>query len=154
MQKIKNYNDMARPFKFTAKEILQKFEDYKIHRSKQFDVRYESIKSGDKAGQTYEVRLPKVLSITSFCLFIGVSEQSFFNWLNNESENIDIELFEVITRVQNEIKDYQLSGATNGIYNANIVARMNGLNESIAVSNDIQPSININIAGIDMKLDS
>lgn len=136
---------MARPFKYTLEELKQKFAEYKEFRATQYDIRYDCIKSGEKAGQTIEIKLPKPLTIISFCLFIGTTEKTFFNWLNEESENIDKELLQFITQVRDEIKDFQLSGASNGIYNQQIVARMNGLSETIKTENTNSETIVLNI---------
>ena len=136
---------MARPFKFTVDELRQKFIEYKEFRSTQYDIRHDCIKSGERAGETIEIKLPKPLTIISFCLFIGTTEKSFFNWLNNESENEDKELLQFITHVRDEIKDFQLSGASNGIYNMQIVARMNNLNETIKTENTNVETIVLNI---------
>jgi hypothetical protein len=144
---------MARPFKYTVDQLRKLFDEYKVYRRNQYDIRYEAIKSGERAGEVIEVKLPKVLTIASFCLYIGVSERAFYQWLQDENETIDKELLQFISCVQDEIKDHQLSGATNNIYNSNIVARMNGLTDKQEVKHTGESqAVNINIDGSKLDL--
>jgi hypothetical protein len=143
----------GRPFKYTVDELRKLFEEYKVYRRNQYDIRYEAIKSGERAGEVIEVKLPKVLTIASFCLYIGTNEKSFYQWLHEDSENIDKELSKFISCVQDEIKDHQLSGATNNIYNSNIVARMNGLSDKQQIEHTGESqAVNINIDGSKLDL--
>jgi hypothetical protein len=144
---------MARPFKFTVDQLRTLFAEYKKYRSHQYDIRYEAIKSGERAGEVIEIKLPKVFTIASFCLYCGVSERAFYQWLQDENETIDKELLQFVTCIQDEIKDHQLSGATNNIYNSNIVARMNGLSDKQQIEHSgEQQSVNINIDGSKLDL--
>jgi hypothetical protein len=136
----------GRPFKYSAKELMQLFIEYKEFRNKQYDIRYELIKSGEKAGTTAEIKIPKVPTIASFCHYINTTEKTFNNWLNEVSEEIDDDLLQFITYVREEIKDLQYSGAVNGIYNSMIVARMNGITEQVHINQ------NININAIPVHL--
>ena len=144
---------MAAPFKYTVDELKVLFPQYLEHRAKEFDIRYELIKSGEQAGTVVEIKLPKVPTITSFCHFIGILEKTFFNWINEESENIDKELLHFITYVRAEIKDKQLSGAVNNVYNATITSRMNNLSDNLQIEHSGQSqAVNINIDGSKLDL--
>jgi hypothetical protein len=143
---------MGRPFKYTVEQLKDLYEQYKVDRAKQFDVKYDCIKSGERAGETIEIKLPKVQTIASFCHFIGITEKSFYNWINEDSYKIDKEFLQFVTRVQEDIKDFQLSGAINNVYNPNIVARMNGIKDQIDVTSTEQPNINISIGNDVMSL--
>ena len=144
---------MGRHFKYTAEQLESLFEDYKIARKKEKDIRYELIKSGEKAGDVIEIEIPKPLTIASFCHFINCTEKSFYSWINGESENLDPELLKFVTRVQEEIRDFQLSGAINNVYNPNIVARLNGLADRQEITETNKPEqVIINIQGSNFDL--
>jgi len=55
----------------------------------------------------------------------------------NLLDNIDEQLLQFVTCVREEIKDCQLSGATNGVYNATIVSRINGLSDTVNVQSNL-----------------
>lgn len=140
--------------KFTAEELLKKYEEYKIHRATEFDYRPELIKSGDKAGTIIQVPLPKPQTIDSFLLFAKISIQTFANYSNPDTLLEDDKLteedlqerrkvIEVCTRVRAEIRDSQLSGASNGILNERIVARINGLNETVNIKQETKETVTI-----------
>ena len=128
---------MSAPFKYTADEIIIKYEQYITNRKNEYDIRYDCIKSGERAGETIEIKIPKPPTIASFCHFIGITEKTFFNWINEASDNIDPKLFKFVTRIQEAIKDKQLSGALNGIYNPMITCRINGISEQINVNSNV-----------------
>lgn len=140
--------------KYTAEELEKLFKDYKKNRSKEFDYRPELIKSGDKAGTIIQIPLPKPLTIESFLLFADINTQTFLNYADpsymiNEDKN-SIEkvkdrqrLLDICTRIRLEIKDYQLSGASNGVLNERITARINGLNETVNIKQETKETVTI-----------
>ena len=137
-------NKVGAPFKFNASQLLIEFNKYIEYRKSQFDIKYDCIRSGERAGETIEIKIPKVPSVASFCHFIGITEKTFWNWLNDEV-NISDELLQLTIRIREEIKDIQLSGAMNGIYNPLIASRLNGLNDTVNVQVSEQPVVNINL---------
>jgi len=144
---------MARPFKFTVQELKKLYEEYKVYRSNQHDVIYDSIKSGDRAGETFERKIPKVYTIASFCHFIDTTEKTFFNWINEDSNNIDNELLQFVTRIQEEFKDDRLSKGLNGAINAQLLTRLDGYKDSTEISTGSDNSvINIQIGTKDLSL--
>lgn len=138
---------MARPFKYTAEELKVLYQKYRKDRAKKYDSRYEPIKSGERAGEIIEIKMPKVPTILSFCHFIGITEKTFFNWINAESENIDKELLQFITYVQEEMKDDRLSAALNNTINPQLISRLDGYKEIQQVESTNQEQIVINING-------
>ena len=127
----------TRPFKYNLNELKQLYDDYKVHRSNQFDIRKELLKTGERAGEVVDVKLSKPLTIASFCLFIGTTESAFKSWIDNYLNDDDDNgyneeeraMMKFIAQVRDEIKDFQLSGAVNGVYNKRIVSRLNGLSD-------------------------
>lgn len=137
-------NKVGAPIKYNASELLIEFNKYIEYRKSQFDIKYDCIRSGERAGETIEIKIPKVPSIASFCHFIGITEKTFWNWVNDEV-NVSDELLQLTIRIREEIKDIQLSGAMNGVYNPLIASRINGLNDTVNVQVTEQPVVNINL---------
>lgn len=130
------------PFKFTANELQEKFEDYKIWLSNQSYIK----KIWDnKAGCEQKINLPKPPTIQSFCLFVDINRTTYYDLINAESVNISEDLYNMITRINDWITDYQITGAMLNELNPLIVSRMNGLNDTVNVQVNEQPVVNINI---------
>jgi len=142
---------MARPFKFNVQELKELYKKYRAKRAKEYDSRFEPIKSGERAGEIIEIKMPKVPTILSFCHFIGITEKTFFNWINAESVNIDEDLLQFITYVQEDMKDYRLSAAMNNTINPQLVSRFDSYKDVQQVEQTSTEQININMDG--MKVD-
>jgi hypothetical protein len=54
---------MARPFKYTVEELKVLYQKYRKDRAKKYDSRFEPIKSGERAGEIIEIKMPKVPTI-------------------------------------------------------------------------------------------
>jgi len=110
--------------------------------------RNELIKSGERAGEQIAVRVDVPPNIWGFCLFADINRQTYYKYLNGkEEDNISKELTDIFTRVDDDIKQKQITGAAVNLYNANIVARLNGLKDVQQVENTNQDVINIIING-------
>lgn len=138
----------GRPFKYNAKQIEDLWLKYLEFMKTQYVLKPELIKSGERAGEQVDIKIRKPLTIISFCHFIDISTVQYFNHINGEYKDNEPELFNIFTRVHESIRDEQISGATVNVYNGAIVARLNGLNETINVESNTQPVINISLPGI------
>lgn len=151
---------MARPFAYEAEEILSKFEEYKEYQSKQFTLKPELIKSGERAGEVIYIQVPDPMQIRMFCNFAGIEERTLYNYANKlieVTENEESEaLFQAFTYVYNEITGKQVAGGLNGVYNPMIVARLNGLKDSqeINQTGSVNQAININVNGSEIDITS
>ena len=144
----------GRPFAHTAKEIADKYNEYKEWIKTQTYERPELIKSGERAGEVINVLIKRPQTIISFCYFAEIEPKTFYNYLNasEEDDKIDKELFHIITYVSNQIKDEMIAGAGVNVYNSNIVARLVGLTDKQEVHHTGESqSVNISIDG--QKLD-
>lgn len=138
---------MARPYKYTAKEFKQKFEQYKEWLKDQSFQRPELIKSGEKAGQTINVIIPSPPDQVSFCLFCGIEKQTFYNYCSEETKEANPELFNISTHARNWIESQQLRGAMAGVYNPAITARIQGLSDNKTEIIGNGSTINVSIGG-------
>ena len=131
--------DFGRPPKFkTAKQLMDKFVEY-VHTVDEMPIKVSQAfkKKGRKAendGQNSENYVNMVahpLSIREFCLFAGISNWADFKLqLRNKTKDFAI----VISRIEEYTVNQQVNGAMSGLYNANIVARLNGIVERTEVT--------------------
>lgn len=135
----------GRPFKYTPEQLEQKFKDY-IHWNKTENKFYkrELLKSGERAGEIVDVDITPPLTIVGFCVYAEITKAIFFEWLS-DSNHI---LFDIVTRIREQIEHNQIAGASLDLFNPSIVARLNGLNDTINIESNTQPVINISLPGI------
>ena len=137
---------MGRPYKYTPEQLEQKFIDY-IQWNKTDNKFYkrELLKSGERAGEIIDIDTTPPLTIVGFCVFCDISTRIFFDWLSDESN----ELFHISTRIREQIQLNQISGASLELFNPAIIARLNGLNDTINVNTEsTAPIINITMPPI------
>ena len=145
---------MARPFKFNNPDQVWKlYQNYLKHIANTPMYRNELIKSGERAGEQIPVRVDVPPNIWGFCLFADIDRKTYYKYLKaGEDSNIDKQLIHIFTRVDDDIKQKQIAGATVNLYNANIVARLNGLKDVQQVENTSPDVINISINGSKVDL--
>ena len=136
---------MAAPFKFTAEQLKEKFDEYLIYMKSQYFLKPDMIRSGERAGEQINLKINKPLTIISFCHYVGIDCQTYYNHVNGEYKDVQPELFDVFIYIQEAIKDEQITGAALNIYNERIVSKLNGLSDTINVQVTEQPVVNINL---------
>ena len=136
---------MAAPFKFTAEQLKQKFDEYLIYMKSQYFLKPDMIRSGERAGEQINLKINKPLTIISFCHYVGIDCQTYYNHVNGEYKDVQPELFDVFIHIHEAIKDEQITGAALNIYNERIVSKLNGLSDTINVQVTEQPVVNINL---------
>jgi len=85
-----------------------------------------SIKSGERAGELINVPTHAPPSIKGFCVFAGVSFQTFLNYESKEGYE---DYFEITMRIRDFIQAAQIEGALVLAYSNNLVARLQGLTD-------------------------
>ena len=150
---------MARPFKHTAQTLEMLFVEYKEWIKDQGYKVATVLKSGEVVHHT----VSKPLSVESFCLFADIAVRTFYGYLSDSVEDRSYmkpeelaerdELLQMTTRIREEIRDFQIGGATVNVFNANIVSRVNGLKEQQEITtNQTKETINIVIDGLKVDL--
>jgi hypothetical protein len=115
-----------KPKKYTPVTWKNVFIKYLNDRQNKAWSKNEPIKSGEKAGELMKVPTQLPLTIESFCVFAGVSKQTFYNYEGAVGYE---KYFDITTRIREVIESDQFDGATVGAYNPNIIARKLGLAE-------------------------
>ncbi len=131
----------GRHFKFTPEVLQKKINEYFEWADNNPIIKTDVIRNGDKAGQVLEIPINRPYTIQELCRFIGINSATWRNWIRKrelekyieEGDNGKIEqieqLFVIISDTKDIIAGQQLAGATAGIYNPMIVARMNSLTD-------------------------
>jgi len=101
-------------------------------------LKYDAIRGGNNAGELIKIPIQRPYSILGLCSFVHITHQTFRVYEKDENYKDFITVF---THIREIIEENQLSGATVGIYNANIVARKLGLGETIKQDLNIQSEI-------------
>lgn len=153
------HKDMARPFKHTAQTLELLFVEYKEWIKDQGYKVATVLKTGEVVYHT----VGKPLSIESFCLFADIAVRTFYGYLSENEQDKEYmsveelaernELLQMSTRIREEIRDFQIGGATVNVFNANIVSRVNGLKEQQEIDvTGTRETINIVIDGTAVDL--
>lgn len=90
-------------------------------------------------------KTPIPMTQASLCLFLGIPQSTWIEWRKTRND-----LHEVITRVDDIIRDHKMTGAIVGAYNHHIIARDLGLADrqelygkdggALKVEHEISPS--------------
>ena len=114
----------GRPRKYTPAQLLTKFEEYLDDRLNRPIVekasetaRHDEHRSEKESKVTH----PQLLSIGDFCIFLG----TYRAWWNQLPEEFSI----VKHHISTYIEQYQVKGASIGVFNANIISRLLGLTD-------------------------
>lgn len=143
---------MGAPKKYTADALWSKFIEYVKDNETDTMKRVELMKAGELIGEQRHSDLKVPLSIKGFCIFALITHKTFLNYME-EDEQLDKDLLQVSMRIHDFIQTEQVNGANVGLYNANIVARVNGLSDNMNVNNTgDKQSISISIDGSVMDL--
>mgnify|MGYP000400265125 CR=1 FL=1 len=93
----------------------------------------DAIRSGKNVGEPIAIPTQRPYTLAGMCVYLGIVKQTWHN-MKEKKDFID-----VITHVEEVIETNQLEGATVGVYNHNIVARLLGLKERTVNENIEQP---------------
>jgi hypothetical protein len=116
-----------KPNSYTPEDLCNKFNEYFEYMKTQIWNKTDAIKSGDMAGETIYIPVKTPLSRKGFCIFANISEDTLRNYASNKEAYT--QYFDLCTRALDIIDNNQIEGAIVGVYNANIVARINGIKE-------------------------
>ena len=114
----------GRPRKFKPAELLDEFQNYIQDRMSNPIVEKEEeigVVGKNSSAKTKEKSHPQLLSVADFCVYLGCSR----NWWNELPD----EYLGVKSHISTYIDNFQLKGASIGVFNANIVSRLLGLKD-------------------------
>ena len=141
-------------YKYTGKQLLELFENYKIERKKDVMLKKELVKGGQLAGQTVNVEYYKPFSLFSFCKFVKIDRSTLQKWAKRNDVRIPKDLQKAASSIYEEIKDENLSGAMNGLYNPAVASKITGLGNIDEPNEEKKEAVIINVNGkkIDLSI--
>ena len=125
----------GRPPKYNdPEELWADFKKYVEDNNQNTWTKYEAIKGGDRAGELIHIPVTPPLSILGFCVFIGITRITFWEYGKKEK------FLNVTSRIKDVCERNQVDGAMSGFYNHNLVARLNGIadEQNINVQGDVK----------------
>lgn len=114
----------GRPRKYTPSQLLGKFEEYLNDRLNRPIIEKETEYARHdehRSEKESKVSHPQLLSIGDFCIFLG----TYRAWWNQLPEDFSIVKHHIATYIE----QYQVKGASIGVFNANIISRLLGLTD-------------------------
>lgn len=122
----------------TADEYFKWCDDNPIRGQR--SVRSKDGNAKDPKGKikgTSDEMFPRPYTFEGFCRFAGISDYSMFCRNNKDREGFA----EVLAYIRNRIRCNQIEGGLVGIYQPNLVARLNGIAENLNTAE--KPAINL-----------
>ncbi len=132
---------MGRPRRFKSPGMLYRaFEEYKEWALMHPWNKKEAIKSGDLAGSLVDIPTERPLTEWEFAIFCNMSRSGLTEYVNKP------DFSDIYKRIKDEMSAQRISGGMAGAYNANLVARIDGITEKseIEQTNHFPDGININ----------
>jgi len=130
---------------YTPKEWHDKFIEYFEWADKRSWNKSELIKSGEMVGEIIPVPSPIPFSVKGFCLFAGVSMQTFYNY---ESLKGYEDYFEITQWGRTIIETQQLEGAIVGQFQHNIIARIQNIAERTDITTNGNEIKQVNVTDL------
>lgn len=114
----------GRPRKIESPERLEElFIEYKVWASQNPWVKKDFVKSGEFAGQIVDLPIERALTEWGLAVFIGISRSHLIEYGKRP------EFRDIYTRIKDEMTEQRVSGGLACVYNANLVARIDGITE-------------------------
>lgn len=133
----------GRPRKFNSiNELLIAFDEYKKWASKHPWNKKEAVKSGEAVGTIIDLPTERPLTEVGFAVFCNMSITGLREYGKRD------EFSYIYEKIKNEMSEQRISGGMAGAYNANLVARIDGLVEKRETdeTHRFPNGININFA--------
>lgn len=134
-------------YKYTGKQLLELFEKYKEDRKKDVMFKKELVKGGTLAGTTVNVEYYKPLSLFSFCKFAKIDKATLLKWSKRNDPRIPKDLHNSAVIIYEEIRDENISGAMNGLYNPVVASRIQNIGVEEEEKKEKVEAVVINVNG-------
>lgn len=127
--------DIGKPKAYTPETLLEKANAYFEWACNNPWYKNEAVKSGDNVGDIIPIPTARPLTTQGFCVYAGITYQTFLNY---EAQQ---EYLEVIRHIRNITYTQKLEGAAVGAFNANIIARDLGLADKSEQKTEVSGSL-------------
>ena len=134
-------------YKYTGKQLLELFEKYKEDRKKDVMLKKELVKGGTLAGTLVDVEYYKPFSLFSFCKFAKLDKATLLKWSKRNDVRIPKDLHKSAVIIYEEIRDENVSGAMNGLYNPVVASRIQNIGVEEEEKKEKVEAVVINVNG-------
>ena len=110
----------------SPEELWDYFIDYREWCAENPKTKNEAIKSGQNAGKTFEIKMPRVLTQRGFAEYLGVSSRSLGNYGTKEEYE---EYHETTRMIEDQIVNDKFENAMVGNYDPRLAATDLGIKE-------------------------
>jgi hypothetical protein len=115
---------VGRPLRFKSpEELYDKFQAYKQWAKFNPWNKIEAIKTGDRAGELIYLPIERPLTEWGFAVFCEMSRRGLIEYSTRKQYSY------TYARIKDEMSDQRISGGMAGVYEARLVARIDGIKE-------------------------
>lgn len=108
----------------TPEDVYSAFKDYLAACKRNTITKKELLKSGAKAGKAGKLKVARIPTILGFCVHSHIAEKTFYNYINNTT---DEELLEAFYYIRDYFRQEMTDHAVVGAANPTIAAMLLGL---------------------------
>lgn len=114
----------GRPRRIKSPEEMEDlFIEYKTWASQNPWIKKDFVKSGEYAGQIIDLPIERALTEWGFAVYIGLARSHLIEYGKRP------EFRDTYSRIKDEMTEQRVSGGLACVYNANLVARIDGITE-------------------------
>lgn len=129
----------GQPRKYTPEELMEKANEYFEFCDQNKWMKYDVIKSGPDVGKVIEIPLTIPYTLEGLAVYLGL-DFCFFR----DNKKGHGEYSAVIKKIYEIIENHQLTGASVGVFNHQIIARKLGLADKQNISTPEGEEIRVN----------
>lgn len=134
---------IGKPRKYTAEKLLEKFVEY-IEDCEKNPIKVATRlvgkkMNGEKNSQEQSITtIQRPLTISGFCVYAGIG-----NWHQYRKDNMDRDdnYRSVFHAIELAVRANQIEGGLTKVYDGNLAARLNGLNDATNLSVSVAPTM-------------
>jgi len=140
-------NKHGRDFKYTPELFWIEAVNYFEWMQTRVWNKKDPIKSGDMAGTLLDIPTQVPMSITSFCVYADIDENTFQRYEKEEGYQ---DFWAITKRIKAIIESQQFEGATVGAFNPNIIAQKLGL--ATKIQNELSGELKTNAPDVKVTI--
>lgn len=125
-----NYPPTRKKMIASPEELAKRFDEYVEWAHSVPWMKNEAIKSGPNAGTIIRIPHERPLTLWDFAAYLGLSYRGLENYGSMEGYE---SYFPVYARIKTEMSAQRISGGLADVYNAGLVARIDGIVEKSAI---------------------
>jgi DNA-packaging protein gp3 len=128
----------GRPRKFKSPEELEAaFAEYKVWAHANPWIKQDFVRAGPDAGTIVNLQIERALTEWEFAVFCGMSRVGLAEYCKEERPEFSC----IYQRIKDEMSAFRVSGGLANTFNANLVARIDGIKEHSEIDHTITDNL-------------